>query len=103
VSWASVSASSAWTKVLSAGPTDPDNNIQVNTAAYQHYNFFKPGSGRYLIIAPERDGSNNDYFKLQSLVIEQLPPSEVPAPGSMGLLTLGSVIGLLFVRRLPNT
>jgi hypothetical protein len=99
--WASVSASSAWKKILFAGPTNADNNIQVNTESQQHYYPFQPGKGRYLIIAGERDGSNNDYFKLQSLVIEQLPPAEVPVPGSLGLLALGSVLGLLFVRRLP--
>ena len=83
-----------WTQILFAGPDFADNNIQPNTAANSHYNPFS-GSvpGRYLVIAGERDGSNNDYFKLQSLVIERSrPPTEVPEPGA--LLLAGAVVAL---------
>jgi hypothetical protein len=100
--FAAISSSSAWQKILSAGPSSPDNNIQVNTSSAAKYYDFLPGKGRYLIIAGERDGSNNDYFKLQSLVIEQLPPTEVPEPGTLGLLAAGSVLGLFLSRRRPR-
>jgi hypothetical protein len=36
------------------------------------------------------------------LSIELVPPAEVPAPGGLGLLALGSVLGLLVVRRRPS-
>jgi hypothetical protein len=93
---AAIEASSEWTKILSA---DPDNNIQVSTAADEHYYLFGPGQGRYLVIMAEQ-GSSDDYFKLQSLGIEQrLPPSEIPSPSSLPLLALGSMFALLFIRR----
>jgi hypothetical protein len=100
--WAFITnALNGWTQVLFAGPSFPDNDIQPNTAANPHYYSFS-GSvpGRYLVIAGERDGSNNDYFKLQSLVIERrTPPTEVPEPGALPLAGAAAGLALLFARR----
>lgn len=98
-----LSADNGWTKILSANPTSADNDIQPSTARHPNYTSFDAGIGRYLVIAPERDGSDNDFFRLQTISFtEAANPTPVPVPGSLGLLALGSALGLLVVRRLPR-
>jgi len=106
--WAGIAA--GWTQVLDG---DPQNDIQPG----KDYGF-TPGTGRYLLIAPQtgseycwQSGYNKktkqpvmsceyDYFKLQSLLIGINPPEEeAPEPGALALLGLTALAGAALRRR----
>ncbi len=96
-------------RVLTAGI-----DIQPSTTGNAHY-YDLDGSvtGQYLVIAGQRLSGNNDYFTLQSLVLDRhtvpepsataLDLNAVPEPSATALAVLALGFGLLMASRRRKT
>jgi hypothetical protein len=103
--WNSIEGASDWMRILTAG-----TDIQPSTTGNAHY-YDLDGSvtGQYLVIAGQRLSGNNDYFTLQSLVLDRqavpdpsttvLDLHAVPEPNATALAGLALGLGLLMATR----